>query len=113
MATSARTPQDDKERLENLPETFAPVRTEMERMLSELQTLETHFRENLQQSLSTVALAVEEQLKEAVSAAEQVVRKQVMADLRAKYGRELELALTEKGMIEARLQKAGEAPTTD
>src|SRR5262245_57294660 len=104
MQSSARSPEDEKTRMENLPETFASLRTQIERMLTELQTLESHFKKDFQQSLANVAVAVEEQLKEAVSAAEQVVRKQTLNELRAKYIREVELAITEKGLIERRLQ---------
>ncbi|HYR42328.1 MAG TPA: hypothetical protein VER98_04865, partial [Terriglobia bacterium] len=106
MPRSARIPEDDKGRLEDLPETFASVRVEIERVLTELHTLEAHFKEGFQQSLVAAALAVEDQLKEAVSAAEQMVGKQTLEGLRAKYVKELELALTEKAMIERRFQTA-------
>ena len=74
MPTSTR-PEDDKVRLENVPDTFAHVRLEIERMLTDLRSVETHFKDNFQQSLAAAALAVEDQLKEAVSAAEQIVRR--------------------------------------
>ena len=106
MPRSTRTPEGDKGRLDDLPETFASIRAEIERVLTELHTLEAHFKQGFQQSLSAVALAVEDQLKEAVSAAEQMVRKQTLEGIRAKYVKELELALTEKTLIERRLQTA-------
>src|SRR5262245_23765009 len=104
--STGTTKQNDEGRLENLPETLASVHSQLDRMFSELLRIETHFKEDLQKTLAAVSLAIDNQLKEAVSAAEQVVRKQVQLDLRTKYGKELELALTEKSLIERRLQTA-------
>src|SRR5262245_53842157 len=106
MQTKAMTPEDDKSRSGNLPDTLANVRAEIDRMLVDLHGLETRFQQNLQQSLAAVAQVVEEQVKQAVATAEQAARKQVQADLRMKYGKELELAVTEKSLMERRLQVA-------
>ena len=75
MATIIRTPEDDKGELENRPEPLDTVRADIDRMFMELQSLEAQFKQNFQQSLATVALAVEAQIKEAVSAAEIAARK--------------------------------------
>ena len=104
--STGTTHQGDGGRSENPPDTFASVHSQIDRMFTELQRIETHFKKDLQEALSAVSLAIDSQLKEAVSAAEQVVRKQVQLDLRTKYGKELELALTEKSLIERRLQTA-------
>src|SRR5439155_22632328 len=53
-------------------------------------------------ALTQIALALEDQVKQA-AAAEQAAQKETVAELRAKYVKELELALTEKGLIERRL----------
>src|SRR5881296_3532279 len=105
MSTGS-TQQDEEGRSENLPETFASVHSQIDRMFTELQRIETHFKKDLQEALIAVSLAIDNQLKETVSAAERVVRKQVQLDLRTKYGKELELALTEKSLLERRLQTA-------
>src|SRR5215831_1160764 len=104
MSTSAR--EDNTRQLESLPQTLESLRSEVERMSTDLQNLQSRFQQSLQQAVTAVAAAADEQLKEAVTAAEQVVRKQLLSDLRTKYGRELELVLTEKERIERRLQAA-------
>ena len=67
---------------------------------------EPQLQQNIQQCLANVAFAFDEQLKQAVSASEQVVRKQVLTELRARYGQELSLAQTERDRIAGRLQIA-------
>src|SRR5580693_1990808 len=99
-------PEDDKRRFENLPESFASALVEIERTVAALRTIEGNFKADLLRSLADVALAVEDQLKEAVTAAREAVRKQTQAELRAKYIKELELALTEKTLVERQLQIA-------
>src|SRR3954470_21007027 len=85
MSTTTRQPEDHKENLENpSTTTFATLLAEVERMSAELQTMQSQFTRNFQQSLSD---------------AEQMVRKQIVNELRAKFGRELELAMTEKDLV--------------
>jgi len=81
LSKSARAPEDDKGRFENLPATFAFLRSEIERMSTEMLTLETQIKQRLQQFLADAALAVQEQLKQAVTAAEQSARKQMLTEL--------------------------------
>src|SRR5215813_4607353 len=63
------------------------------------------FKETLEQSLAAVAAAAEDQLKEAVSAAEQKAR-QTIVEVRTQYAKEVETAQTERALIERRLQAA-------
>src|SRR5262249_23693061 len=98
--------RDEKARLETLPEIFATLSSEIERMSADVQSLETKCKQILQRSLTDAAVAVDDQLKKSVVAAEEAVRRQILTELRAKYGRELELALTEKALIERRLRAA-------
>ena len=86
MKTSIR-PDDDKSRLD-LPESLTPAAVEIDRMLAALRSLEGDFKESFLRSLTDVAAALERQLKDAVAAAEEAVRKQTHAELRAKYGQE-------------------------
>src|SRR5207237_7876403 len=104
--STGTTHQGDGGRSENPPDTFASVHSQIDRMFTETQRIERQIKKDLQEALSAVSLAIDSQLKEAVSAAEHVVRKQVQLDLRTKYGKELELALTEKSLIERRFQTA-------
>src|SRR6516165_10484886 len=104
--TSIR-PEDDKSRLERLPETFTPAAVEIDRMLAALRSLEGNFKYSFLRSLTDIAIAMERQLKDTVAAAEEAVRKQTHTELRAKYAKELELALTEKTVIERQLQTTG------
>ena len=99
--------EDNKQRLENLPEAFAPTLVEIERTLAALRTIEGNFKEDLLQSLANAASVVQHQLKETVAAAEQAARKQTHAELRAKYANELEVAMTEKSLTEQQLHNAG------
>src|SRR5215471_16914185 len=99
--------EDNKQRLENLPEAFAPTLVEIERMLAALRTIEGNFKEDLLRSLANAASVVELQLQETVAAAEEAARKQTHAELRTRYANELELALTEKSLTERQLHNAG------
>src|SRR6516164_2141731 len=103
--TSTR-PEDDKSRLERLPETFTPAAVEIDRMLAALRSLEGNFKDSFFRSLTNISIALERQLKDTVAAAEEAVRKQTHTELRAKYAKELEVALTEKAFIERQLQTA-------
>ena len=104
MSTSTLSPMDDKDQFESLMTTFASLRSEVERRSTELQTLESQFRQELQQYLADAAHTLEDQLKHEVTAAEQAARQQTLIELRAKYTKELELALTEKALIDRRPQ---------
>ena len=106
MSTPSRYSEDEKSPPALRPEAFASVRAEIERMLTELHALGVGLKQNFEQSLSAVANAVEDQLKETISAAEQVVRKQTQLELRTKYGKEIELAMAETAMMDRRLQTA-------
>src|SRR5690348_10811615 len=108
MVTGVATTKDEKGRLETLPETFASLSAEIERMSTDLQSLEIDFKRRLQKALADAALAADGNLKQAVAAAEEAARKHILAELRAKYIRELELALTEKALVERQFRAAAE-----
>src|SRR5437870_7857295 len=86
-----------KDPLEHLPTTFSALRHEMERFAG--------FKQILLQSLAEGALAAEDQLKSAVAAAEEA-GKQTLIELRAKYLKEVEIAVAERDIMEHRLQTA-------
>src|SRR2546427_12610207 len=92
MSTPGRSPEEKKDLLALRPETFAPVRAEIERMLTEMHALGVGLKQNFEQSFSAVADAIEGQLKEAIRAPGQMGRKQGQLELRPKQGKEIELA---------------------
>ena len=106
MSIPIRSPEDEKEQPLIPQETFTALRAEIERLLTELETLGAGLKENFERSISTVALAVEDQIKQAVCAAEQVARTQTQLELRTKYGQEYEMAIAETAVMERRLQIA-------
>src|ERR1043166_4629550 len=106
MLTPIQTPEDEKEQLATPPEPFAALHAEIERLLTELAALGAGLKQNFERSISTVAVAVEDQIKQAVNAAEQVARTQTQLELRAKYGQEFERAIAETALMERRLQIA-------
>src|SRR5262249_18829135 len=85
----------------------AALRSEIDRVFAELHMLDGGFRQKLQQSLTEAVLNIEDQIQQA-AAADQVAQKTTISDLRAKYVRELEMAITEKGLFERRLSVATE-----
>lgn len=106
MSTPTRSPEDEKEQPAIPPETFAALRAEIERLLTELEALGAGLKQNFERSISTVAVAVEDQIKQAVRAAEHVARTQTQLELRTKYGKEFEMAMAETALMERRLQIA-------
>ena len=102
MSIPIRSPEDEKEQPLIPQETFTALRAEIERLLTELETLGAGLKENFERSISTVALAVEDQIKQAVCAAEQVARTQTQLELRTKYGQEYEMAIAETAVMERR-----------
>ena len=89
MSTPSRSSENHKDQTALRPETFAPVRAEIERMMSELHALAVGLKQNFEHSFFAVADAIEDQLKEALSAAEQMGRKHAQLELRTKYGKEI------------------------
>src|SRR6266568_2055194 len=106
MSTPTRSPEDEKEQAAIPPETFAALHAEIARLLSELEALGAGLKQNFERSISTVAVAVEDQIKQAVRAAEHVARTQTQLELRTKYGKEFEMAMAETALMERRLQIA-------
>src|SRR5262245_6186826 len=106
MSTTTTKTEDKKQNPENPTAAFASLQADVERLSGELQTLQKKFTENIQQSLSEVSTSVENQLKEAATTAEQAVRKKLVSELREKFGKELELAMTERDLIARRLQSS-------
>ena len=56
--STGTTHQGDGGRSENPPDTFASVHSQIDRMFTELQRIETHFKKDLQEALSAVSLAL-------------------------------------------------------
>src|SRR5215467_5224496 len=104
MSTPSRSPEEKKDQPTLRPESFAPVRAEIDRMLTELHALGVALKQNFEQSFSAVADAIEDQLQEAISAADQMARKHSQLELRTKYGKEIELAMAQTALMERRLQ---------
>src|SRR5215510_14250497 len=98
MSTEPGAAQNSKTPSENVPAAFASLRSAIEGMLAEIQTLDPSLKDTLQQSLTQTTLAVEDQVLNAL-AADRAAQKATFADLRARYVKELELAITEKGVL--------------
>src|SRR5437773_9922596 len=102
MSTPTRSQEDEKEQPATPPETFAALRAEIERLLTELETLGAGLKQNYERSISTVAVAVEDQIQHAVNAAEHVARTPTQLELRTKYRKEVDVAMAEPALRDRR-----------
>ena len=57
--STGTTHHNDGGRLENPPETFASVHSQIDRMFTELQRIETHFKKELQEALTAISLTID------------------------------------------------------
>ena len=85
MSTTTLKPDDDKKDLQNPTSGFESLRAEIDRMNTAFRALQSQFADSIQQSLSDVSASVENQLKEAVTGAEHMARKELIQAIRAVY----------------------------
>ena len=64
----------EKRSVDQLPKSFAAILSEIERTSGALRSFERSLQEELTRALADLAVAIEDQVKEAVGAAEQATR---------------------------------------